>query len=64
VAFACQRRWQVMERERVLDRDRFSWRCGKGKRLRKLLRRQLGDLHKTGQPDNTVPTLAASALTT
>ncbi len=47
-----------MERDRVLDRDRFAWKCGEGKRLRKLLRRQLGDLQKTGQPDNTVPTLA------
>ncbi len=58
VALSCQRRWQAMERDRVLDRDRFAWKCGEGKRLRKLLRRQLADLQKTSQPDNTVPTLA------
>ena len=58
VALSCERRWQAMERDRVLDRDRFAWKCGEGKRLRKLLRRQLGDLQKMGQPDNTVPTLA------
>ncbi len=58
VAQSCERRWQALERDHVLDRDRFAWKCGEGKRLRKLLYRQLGDLQKTGQPDNTVPTLA------
>jgi hypothetical protein len=58
VALACERRWQAMERERTLDRDRFAWQCGEGKRLRKLLRRQFSDLQKASQPDNTVPTLA------
>lgn len=58
VASSCERRWQAMERDRVLDRDRFAWLCGEGGRLRKLLRRRLSDLHKTDQPDNTIPTLA------
>jgi hypothetical protein len=57
-ALACEQRWQAMERERTLDRDRFAWKCGEGKRLRKLLRRQLVDLQKAGKPDNTIPTLA------
>lgn len=47
-----------MERDRILDRDRFAWLCGEGGRLLKLLRRWLSDLHKTDQPDNTIPTLA------
>lgn len=58
VALACERRWQAMEKERALDRDRFAWKCGEGKRLRKLLSRQLVDLQKANKPDNTVPTLA------
>jgi hypothetical protein len=58
VALSCERRWQAMERERMLDQDRFAWKCGEGKRLRKLLRRQLVDLQKAGKPDNTIPTLA------
>jgi hypothetical protein len=58
VACSCERRWQAMERDRVLDRDRFAWLCGEGTRLRKLLRHQLEDLHKTSQPDNTIPTLS------
>ena len=58
VARSCEQRWQAMERERVLDRDRFAWKCGEGKRLRKLLRRQLVDLQKAGKPDNSIPTLA------
>ncbi len=57
VAFACERKWQAMERERVLDRDRFAWKCWEGKRLRQLLRRQLVDLEETGQLDTSVPTL-------
>ena len=58
VAQSCERRWQELERDRVLDRDRFAWECGEGGRLRKLLHRQLGYLDRTNQPDNTVPTLA------
>jgi hypothetical protein len=58
VACSCERHWQAMERDRVLDRDRFAWQCGEGGRLRKLLRQQFADLQKTGQPDHTVPTLA------
>jgi hypothetical protein len=57
VAYACERKWQVMERDRVLDRDHFAWKCWEGKRLRILLRRQRADLEEMGQLDNTVPTL-------
>ena len=57
-ALACERRWQAMERDRVLDRDRCAWESGEAWRLRKLFVRQLDDLHKTGQLDHTVPTLA------
>jgi hypothetical protein len=57
VARSCERRWQAMERAHALDRDRFAWKCGEGKRLRKLLRRQLVDLQKADKPDNTIPTL-------
>ncbi|MEO8972731.1 MAG: hypothetical protein ABI406_14160, partial [Ktedonobacteraceae bacterium] len=58
VALSCERRWHAMERDLVLDRDRFAWECGQGGLLRQLLLRQLGDLQQTGQPDNTIPTLA------
>jgi hypothetical protein len=58
VAFLYERHWQAMERDRVLDRDRFAWQCGEGGRLRKLLRQQFADLQKMNQPDHTIPTLA------
>jgi hypothetical protein len=58
VASACERRWQALERDRVLDRDRFAHWCGEGKRLRRLLRRQLEQRIRDRQPDNAIPTLA------
>lgn len=45
-----------------MDRDRFAWKCGEAKRLRKLLLQQLGDLQEAGQLDNTVPTRSKSHL--
>lgn len=57
VALSCERHWQALERDRVLDRDRFAWWCGEGSRLRKLLRVHLNDQIACGQADNTVPTL-------
>lgn len=58
VARSCERRWQAVERERVLDRDHFAWQCGEGGRLQKLLANQLAYLHRANKPDNTLPTLA------
>lgn len=58
VARSCERRWQILERERELDRDRFAWQCREGGRLRELLVRQLGYLNRKGLPGNTLPTLA------
>ena len=58
LARSCERRWQAVERDRVLDRDRFAWQCGEGWRLRNLLVGQLDSLNRIGKPDNTVPTLA------
>jgi hypothetical protein len=58
VAKGGHERWQALERDRVLDRDRFAYWCGQGWRLRKLLRRQLDTLKQHHQPDNAVPTLA------
>lgn len=46
----------------MMDRDRFAWKCGEAKRLRKLLLQQLGDLQEAGQLDNTVPTRSKSHL--
>lgn len=57
VASACERRWLALERDRVLDRDRFAWWCGEGGRLRKLLHRMLAERHRRNMPDNAVPTL-------
>ncbi len=54
----CEHRWQALERDRVLDRDRFAHWCGEGKRLRRLLRRHLEQRIGDGQPDNAIPTLA------
>jgi hypothetical protein len=47
----------ALEKERVMDRDRFANLCGEAGRLRKLLRRLLNQLLISGQPDNAVPTL-------
>jgi hypothetical protein len=58
VARSCERRWQALERERELDRDRFAWQCREAGRLRKLLVHRLGYLNRKGLPDNTIPTLA------
>lgn len=57
-AMACERRWQALARDRVLDQDRCAWECGEGRRLRKLLSQQYKALVQAGQLDNTVPTLA------
>ncbi len=57
-AMVCERRWQAMARDRVLDQDRCAWECGEGRRLRKLLSQQYNALRQAGQLDNTVPTLA------
>ncbi len=57
VASTCERRWLALERDRVLDRDRFAWWCGEGGRLRKLLRRVLAERQRRDMPDNAVPTL-------
>lgn len=53
----CEARWKVMERERVLDRDRFAHYCGEAKRLRKLLRRILEERRENNLPDNAIPSL-------
>lgn len=58
VARSCERRWQAVEQERVLDRDHFAWQCGEGGRLRNLLIGQLAYLHRANKPDNEIPTLA------
>src|SRR5579884_2276114 len=42
-----------LERDRVTDRDRFAWKCGEAKRLRKLLLQQLGDIQEAGLPSET-----------
>ena len=58
VATSSEQRWQGLERDRVLDKDRFAHDCGEGKRLRRLLRRQLEQRTQDQLPDNAVPTLA------
>lgn len=52
-----QERWNALEKEHVLDRDRFANDCGEGKRLRKLLQNQRKWLNENNLPDNTIPTL-------
>lgn len=58
VARSCAQRWQAVEQERVLDRDRFAWQCGQGGLLRTLLIGQRAYLHRANKPDNEIPTLA------
>jgi hypothetical protein len=58
VARSCERRWQAVEQERVLDRDRFAWQCGQGGLLRILLIGQRAYLQRANKPDNEIPTLA------
>ena len=58
ISFACERRWQALEKDRVLDRDRFAYWCGEAVRLQKLLRLLLERRRKSGQPDDSVPTLS------
>lgn len=58
VARSCARRWQAIEPERQLDRDRFAWQCWEGGRLRQLLLNQLAYLNRANKPDNELPTLA------
>lgn len=57
VTSACERGWQALERDRILDRDRFAYDCGEGVRLRRLFRRVLAQRQQQGLPDNAVPTL-------
>lgn len=58
VARSCSQRWQALERERQLDRDRFAWQCGQGGLLRNLLIGQRAYLQQAGKADNEIPTLA------
>jgi hypothetical protein len=58
IAHSCERRWQAVESDRQLDRDRFAWQCWEGGRLRQLLINQLAYLDRTNKPDNELPTLA------
>jgi len=58
VAARCEHHWQGLERDRVLDRDRFAYWCGEGARLRKLLCELLAERQQLRLPDNAVPTLA------
>jgi hypothetical protein len=57
IAQKCEKRWEAMERDHVLDRDRFAYYCGQGKRLRRGLRLQLDALTQDNLPDNAIPTL-------
>ena len=58
VAQKCERQWEIMARERILERDWFAYVCGQGPRLRKWLRLQLQDRTDNELPDNAIPTLA------
>ena len=58
VAQRCKRQWDLMARERVLERDWFAYVLGQGKQLRKWLRLQLQDRTDNNLPDNEIPTLA------
>lgn len=58
VARSCSQRWQAVEQDRVLDRDRFAWQCGQGGLLRNLLIGQRAYLHQANKLDNEIPTLA------
>lgn len=58
VARSCEQRWQAVEHERVLDRDRFAWQCGQGGLLHTLLAGQLAYLHRANKPDSDIPSLA------
>lgn len=57
LARSCEDQWHASEPERVLDRDRFAFWLGQGKRLRKQLKNRLDLLNAQGLPDNTIPTL-------
>jgi hypothetical protein len=57
IAKKCEKRWEVMERDHVLDRDRFAYYCGQGKRLRRGLQYQLEYRVQHDIPDNSIPTL-------
>src|SRR5689334_12072680 len=56
-AHSCEEKWMASYPDRVLDRDRFAFWLGQGKRLRKVLRQRLDQLHTKGLPDNELPTL-------
>ena len=64
VARKCEKRWEAMERDHVLDRDRFAYYCGQGKRLRRGLQLQLDALTQDDLPDNSIPTLLERRLIT
>jgi hypothetical protein len=57
VARSKEHQWLLLEKERVLDQDRFAYWCGESKRLRNVLQQQLDQRQRNGQPDTTVPTL-------
>lgn len=58
VARPCEDRWIASYADRVLDRDRFAFWLGEGRRLRKQFKIRLHALNTQGLPDNTIPTLA------
>ncbi len=57
VAQKCEKRWEAMERDHVLDRDRFAYYCGQGKRLRRWLQFQQDALTQDELSDNAIPPL-------
>ena len=57
LARPCEEQWSAAYGERVLDRDRFAFWLGQGKRLLKVFRDRLDRLNKEGLPDNEIPTL-------
>lgn len=57
IARSCECQWQALERDRILDQDRFAYWCGSGRRLRSVLRQHLQEKQAHNMPDNTVPTL-------
>jgi hypothetical protein len=55
IAKSCEDRWVTLDKERTLDRDRFAYLLGEGRRLRKQLQRQLKLIEDRGEEDNAIP---------
>lgn len=58
MASSCKKQWDGLYRDQVLDRDRFAYWCGEGKRLHAFLWKRLQRLRESGKRDTSIPTLS------